>query len=151
MVLLTAREHYICHLLLVKMVSGKERMKMSYAFLHMQTINDKIIARYTSKLYEYHRKNFHEYMIGYKKPEGFAVGPKNTMYGKKHTKESKLQMSITSKANVNIPKMILANPFRKQISANGVIYDSIRDMHRKTGITRRHINRDIKLGIYALV
>lgn len=63
LVKLTAREHFICHLLLTKMLEGKERQKMVYA-LHMLS-NAKNIdqqSRYipSSKLYEYERKIFSE-------------------------------------------------------------------------------------------
>lgn len=58
---LTAREHFICHLLLTKMLDGKERQKMVYA-LHMlsNSKNAKQQTRYipSSKLYEYERKMF---------------------------------------------------------------------------------------------
>lgn len=45
---LSAREHFVCHLLLVKMVSGKNRMKMSYALNMMSTVTN----RYTSERYK---------------------------------------------------------------------------------------------------
>jgi hypothetical protein len=60
---LTAREHFICHLLLTKMLTGQDRQKMVYA-LHMlsNTKNSNQQLRYSpsSKLYEYQRKIFAE-------------------------------------------------------------------------------------------
>lgn len=62
-VALTAREHFVCHLLLTKMLTGQERQKMVYA-LHMlsNAKNSNQQTRYTpsSKLYEYERKIFTE-------------------------------------------------------------------------------------------
>jgi hypothetical protein len=62
-VLLTAREHFICHLLLTKMLTGQDKQKMVYA-LHMlsNTKNANQQLRYSppSKLYEYQRKIFAE-------------------------------------------------------------------------------------------
>lgn len=62
LVTLTAREHFICHLLLTKMLTGKNQGKMQYA-LHMITnIRNIGEGRYkpTSKLYEYSRKRHKE-------------------------------------------------------------------------------------------
>jgi len=60
---LTAREHYICHLLLTKMLNGEDKQKMIYA-LHMlsNVKNSKQQNRYmpSSRLYEYERKLFSE-------------------------------------------------------------------------------------------
>jgi hypothetical protein len=62
-VVLTAREHFVCHLLLTKMLTGSERQKMVYA-LHMlsNAKNSNQLSRYipSSKLYEYERKIFSE-------------------------------------------------------------------------------------------
>lgn len=60
--ILTAREHFICHLLLTKMTTGNDRYKMCFA-LHMIT-NAKNIGegRYTptSRLYEHTKHLFRE-------------------------------------------------------------------------------------------
>lgn len=55
---LTAREHWICHLLLTKMTTGNDRYKMAYALnmmTHVQRIGE---GRYLppSKLYEYSKE-----------------------------------------------------------------------------------------------
>lgn len=56
---LTAREHFIAHLLLVKFTHGQNKSKMSFA-LNMMTINAKKHNRYvpSSKIYEIVKKNF---------------------------------------------------------------------------------------------
>lgn len=57
-VLLTAREHYVCHLLLTKMtINSKDRARMAFALIQMSRFNENH-NRYKakSKLYEYARK-----------------------------------------------------------------------------------------------
>lgn len=68
LVRLTAREHYICHLLLVKMTQGIHKKSMSYALWMMTNASAKHQLRYTakSKLYEFARKNFVESQQGHK-------------------------------------------------------------------------------------
>lgn len=59
---LTAREHFICHLLLTKMLNNPERHKMVYALHMLSNASNKLHQRYkpSSKLYEYERKLFVE-------------------------------------------------------------------------------------------
>lgn len=59
---LTAREHFVCHLLLTKMLSDDNRNKMVYALHMLSNASNKLHQRYTpsSKLYEYERKIFSE-------------------------------------------------------------------------------------------
>lgn len=61
LVLLTAREHYLAHYLLVKITTGQDRKKMIWAFHRMQYSNasrrEKRIIK-NSRLYELVRKNY---------------------------------------------------------------------------------------------
>jgi len=59
---LTAREHFVCHLLLTKMLTDDNRHKMVYALHMLSYASNKLHQRYTpsSKLYEYERKVFSE-------------------------------------------------------------------------------------------
>lgn len=54
---LTAREHFLAHLLLTKMTTGLAKRKMSYAFSFMLTVNSKLERRHkaNSRWYEYSR------------------------------------------------------------------------------------------------
>jgi hypothetical protein len=63
---LSAREHFIVHLLLTKMTTGLKRCKMSYAFSFMLIRNSKLQERYfpNSKWYEYSRKLLSETQKG---------------------------------------------------------------------------------------
>lgn len=63
---LTAREHFIAHLLLTKMTEGLARRKMSYAFSFMLIRNSKLKNRIecASRWYEYSRKLLSETQKG---------------------------------------------------------------------------------------
>jgi hypothetical protein len=55
---LTAREHFICHRLLTRFLTGKAKMKMSFATWIMMTNNNPHQKRYkvTSRIYEFVKK-----------------------------------------------------------------------------------------------
>lgn len=58
LVRLSAREHFICHLLLIKMVTGNAKHKMAFALSMMLTMGENHNRyRPSSKLYEIARKN----------------------------------------------------------------------------------------------
>jgi hypothetical protein len=65
LVLLTAREHFICHLLLTKMVTGDARRKMAYACARMIHGN-KYQQRYkiNSSRYQQLRIRLNKYLVG---------------------------------------------------------------------------------------
>jgi len=71
-VLLTAKEHYICHLLLCKMVNGKDKHKMINALIKMAFNKSKGQERYTAKNYSVVRK-----LIAEKNSEMFKGVPKS--------------------------------------------------------------------------
>ena len=71
-VLLTAKEHYICHLLLCKMVTGKNKHKMINALIKMAFNKSKGQERYTAKSYSIVRK-----LIAEKNSEMFKGVPKS--------------------------------------------------------------------------
>ena len=59
MVALTAREHFICHWLLTKMVTGADRAKMVYALRMMRVSNDlqnRYETKITARVYEKYKK-----------------------------------------------------------------------------------------------
>jgi hypothetical protein len=84
---LTAREHFICHWLLVKMTTGKFRAKMVYA-LRMMRVTPKGQPRYntkfTSRVYEYYK-------------DEFIKAHTERVTGWKYTDEQKTNMSIAQK------------------------------------------------------
>ena len=66
MVRLTAREHFICHILLTRMTSGKSKGKMIYAARCMSIMENKHQTRYVnSYLYEKIKEQYSELMMGH--------------------------------------------------------------------------------------
>ncbi len=87
-VALTAREHFICHRLLVKMTIGKDKMKMSYAIRCLINQENSYQQRYKISSRTYNaiisntRNNISKYLIG----------ENNPYYGKTHSEEVKAKM-----------------------------------------------------------
>lgn len=91
LVRLSAKEHYICHLLLTKMCNtDSEKLKMLYAFKMMSTTRSQ--TKTNSKLYK-SLKESHSLLLSEKykadghpckglKRTGASLGVKNTMYGR---------------------------------------------------------------------
>lgn len=108
---LTAREHFICHLLLTKMLTGKEKSKMVYAVWRMCNSNK---YKITSRTYAIVRKDFAEVVrnriisidtrkkisaIHKGKPKSPVQAAKNRILfkGKSHSVKTKLQMGTKRK------------------------------------------------------
>ena len=110
-VLLTAKEHYICHLLLIKMVrNSKHKSKMAFAFHGMRRSNSKGNNRFYSKLYEKTKTRISKLTSGKNYPfygKGY-FGKDNHFFGKKHTKNSLQKMKET---NLLHPKIGSNNSF----------------------------------------
>ena len=91
---LTAREHYICHLLLPKMTDGENRYKMIYAYTIMS--GRKI---YGSRKYAFYREEYAKINSELRSGSGNGMwgvdrsGEKNTFFGKKHSEETKRKIS----------------------------------------------------------
>ena len=87
---LTAREHYICHRLLVKMTEGKDKAKMSYAIRNLinQQNPHQTRQKVSSKIYDLIIKDTKK-SIG-----NVQRGVNNPYYGKKHTKEIRDRMKV---------------------------------------------------------
>lgn len=102
-VALTAKEHFICHRLLVKMTEGNDKVKMSYAIRAMMIRENPHQTRYkiSSKVYE-------SIIIETKKVIGDArCGFNNPYYGKKHSDEIKDKMK--EKRAYQLPPMLGKN------------------------------------------
>lgn len=87
LVLLTAKEHFICHLLLCKMTSGREKCKMVNALIKMQYSKSNGQKRYTSKSFSLIRT---------------LISEKNsiTHKGKRKSAETRKRMSESKKGIV---------------------------------------------------
>lgn len=99
---LTAREHYIAHLLLSKCVNINYRKKMIFAVTSMKF---KILPKIkcNSKLYDKFQKESNiqrsEYMRNRIVSQETKEKIRNTLTGFKHTQETKHKMSIYHKSN----------------------------------------------------
>jgi hypothetical protein len=102
LVRLSAREHFICHLLLTRMVEDNLRYKTSKAFTMMSNISGPGQERYivNSYLYEILKKNT---MVPEDVRIKMSVSQKNrfknkpgTFSGKKHSEVTKKRMSISA-------------------------------------------------------
>ena len=101
LVKLTAREHFVCHLLLLKMLQGNSKYKMAFALNRMLTSGSKH-SRYipSSRLYELSRKY---------RSEAISLVHK----GVPESAESNLKRSIAQKG---IPKGPFTEEHRKNLS-----------------------------------
>jgi hypothetical protein len=100
---LTAREHFICHWILVKMTTGQERHKMLNALRMMraekegqQRYNTKITAR----VYESIKQEYAELQSKTFKGKG------NGMFGKHHTQEAKDKIRQKNLGKKLTPKQV---------------------------------------------
>lgn len=118
LVRLTAREHYICHLLLPKMTSGASYQKMVYAYTIMS--GRKL---YNSKKYNFYRTEYAKINSELRSGEGNGMfgadrkGERNTFFGKKHSEETKRKISEKKKGiSITLPPM--TEEHKKKIGAN---------------------------------
>ena len=100
---LTAREHFVCHLLLVRMVNGAHKRKMSYALWLMCNMkNHSQPTRYVpnSTIYETIRKS-HSKVVSEKFKGVCHKGELNPFFGKTHSEHScnLLRVANTGKSN----------------------------------------------------
>lgn len=86
LVRLTAREHFVCHLLLIRMTDGKNKRSMCYAAWQMTHVNGRPRHKACSRTYAYLRKALSESYTGV---------PKTSIWwsGKKHTQKTLLKQS----------------------------------------------------------
>jgi hypothetical protein len=107
LVRLTAKEHFICHMLLVRMTTGEPKKKMSYAMWLLCNMENESQERYapTASQYELIRTNFSktmsDRMAEFSKSRDYA-GENNPFHGKTHSEKSLEKMS-TVKMGKNNP------------------------------------------------
>jgi hypothetical protein len=117
LVKLTAKEHFICHLLLCEIYPKNRKLKM--ALWNMSNVSRVYQERYkvSGKLYEIIRKEYSESVSGQNNPRygvkltdetkqkisnsriGKYGGDKNPFFGKTHTDETKDKLRISSSEN----------------------------------------------------
>jgi len=98
---LTAREHFICHLLLTKMLQGEHKKKMTFAlWLLCNVKNPSQQERHTPTSLRYentriaHAENMSALLKGVKKT-------KMHWLNKRHTEETKLKQSVVKRGRLN--------------------------------------------------
>jgi hypothetical protein len=84
--LLTPKEHFICHLLLVKMTEHQQKAKMVYAITTMRY--NRYGTRYNSNLYHFFKEHFFKSIRGENHP----------LFGKERSEETKKLISERTKA-----------------------------------------------------
>jgi len=130
---LTAREHYICHLLLVRMTSGSAYQKMLYAYTIMSGRKT-----YRARRYQLFRKEYAIVNGILRSGEGNGMfgadrkGKNNTFFGRNHTKESKRLIS-EKKTGVSIVLPPKTEEHKQKIRerrlGTGVIYTFTHTQH----------------------
>jgi len=111
---LTAREHFICHLLLCEIYP--QNKKLRFALWNMCNVKRRYQQRYVvgSRMYNFIREEYSEQVRGENNPRygkklseeiknkisksriGLYVGEKNSFYGKNHSNETKEKLRIKS-------------------------------------------------------
>lgn len=125
---LTAKEHFICHLLLTKMTLGKEKSKMVYAAWALANLNNDTQDRkkITSKTYSILRENFSlihsANRIGSRQTEETKQKqrkPKNYPTGVCHLKNTKRSESVKSKISNTLSGKKKSEEHKKNMSLSG--------------------------------
>jgi hypothetical protein len=95
LVKLTAKEHFICHLLLTKMTTGLARRSMAYAAWQMTIIKNRPRYKVSSRTYDYLKQTLSETYKGI-----CRKGKDNPFYGKRHSVQTlRLQSQVKSGKN----------------------------------------------------
>lgn len=108
LVYLTAREHFVCHLLLTKMTNGENRYKMLHAFMLMKGQNDQQNRYMNSKIFNSIKKEFGEMIrnkkLGTKQTQETKNKIRNSIKGKPSPISEAGRKSISEKAKARIQK-----------------------------------------------
>lgn len=98
LILLTAREHFICHLLLIKMVDGQNRNRMMCAFYQMKRSPKNMKRVVTSRFFETFKRQRSEALSqlykGKKKPDGFGDKVRKRLKGIPLSEEHRRKVSL---------------------------------------------------------
>lgn len=144
---LTAREHFICHLLLTKITEGSSKRSMIFALNALSTLENNHQSRYKSRMYDCARRFYAE------EKSRTMAGAGNHMFGKTHSEESKRKMSDFHKGRLpwNTGK-VLSESHRKNISKsnsgkNNHMFGKTHSEESKKKISTRHKGHSYNKGI----
>lgn len=105
LVLLTAKEHYICHLLLTKMCIGEHLHKMKHAFANLYRKSKNQDRIFTSVQYDRMKKERSSIatirLSNWKENPFKKSGEENINFGKKHSKTTREKMSKSTSGENN--------------------------------------------------
>jgi 5-methylcytosine-specific restriction endonuclease McrA len=110
LVRLSAREHYICHRLLPKMLEGEARYKMLCAIVRMAHSNQPQRLKISSKVYEHakvERSQLHSQLFS---------GENNPFYGQKHSEETKQRLREARAQQVELQGGTMTQEARVKLS-----------------------------------
>lgn len=136
LVTLTAREHYICHLLLPKMLEKENKYKMLCAILRMAHSNQKDRVKISSRVYERTKKEkskLHSQLFR---------GKNNPFYNRKHTQETKEKLRKARAKQVERQQDTMTPEARKKLSIaakNRILSES-----HKQKISNAHLGKPKK-------
>ena len=152
LVKLTAREHYICHLLLVKMTTDNDQYKMVQAmsaFLSWNNSNHKRTTNITSRVYEYlkgvkskHLKIMWATDANYRKQALSGLKKLETDVIHKQ-KMSSLRTALWKDDNY-LTKMKNRPKQYKRIIVNGYEFNSLQEAGIAHGITANNVSKRCK-------
>ena len=132
-VYLTAREHFICHALLSKMLEGNHKYKMLTALIGMKRRTERTQYRYiNSKLYDLAKKEYSDYKKQQWKTEEYrnymtkritethwdSSGKNNPMYGKKGELCPHFGKSKTKEHKEKIKNALIGQKYSEQRKIN---------------------------------
>ena len=127
-VLLTPKEHFICHLLLTKMVTGDMRSKMIYALWHMRNQKNQYQERrYTSRLYNLYKKKMQEQLSVDRKGKTLEElhGPEKGSAIRAKFKERKTRGKVSdterNKLSTGMKEMHQTRPWKRFMQTNGCL------------------------------
>lgn len=108
LVFLTAREHFLCHLLLVEIYPESDKLKYAaWAMAHQNTSKQQRSYKISSRTYERLKKNHSKLLTirntGHKPSAETIEKIRNSNLGRKATQEQKEQMSLIRKGKKKNP------------------------------------------------
>lgn len=132
---LTAREHFLCHWLLTKMLDGNDKQKMSYALWMMMHMTNKHQA-------ERYKINSHTYQL---LKENLAIVFSDLNKGRKLTEEHKRKISETRKRKIAAGEIVVNENKEKYkiISEKRKGYKHTNETKRKIG--KKHKGKTISM------
>lgn len=134
LVKLTPREHYICHLLLVKMTTGLSKAKMTHAvvaYATWTTNNHKRNVVVNSRTIDMLKKSRAIFMTEeMNKPENklrSSLGAKKVWSNPEHRKQQSIRRKLLWQNSAYLEKMSRRTPTTKKVMIENKIFDSLRE------------------------